>query len=185
MAAADLYEKLHTGSYLTQTGKRRRIDGDVSKLRFAEGVTPLQRRLLADFSFRTRQLSGTQEIRTKIGHLCFWGSVVYGNGIFMTISPGERHNHLAIRLVRYRERDPYVQGSDGVRVQQRRWIGFNAPSLEAKSDDVFEFDIPGYDLRRILLAQDPLAAALAFSVQVRGVRRRSSVSVCVQIVHIV
>ena len=26
----------------------------------------------------------------------------------MTISPGERHNYLAIRLSRYRQRDPFV-----------------------------------------------------------------------------
>ena len=54
MAAADLYEKLHTGWYQTQTGKRRRIDGDVSKLRWAVGVTPTQRRLLGDYDFRAR-----------------------------------------------------------------------------------------------------------------------------------
>ena len=87
MAAADLYEKLHTGYNTTQPGKRRKLEGDVSKLRFAEGVTPEaeQRQLLADFSFRTKGIAGTQEIRTKIGHICFWGSVVYGSGIFMTI----------------------------------------------------------------------------------------------------
>jgi hypothetical protein len=43
-------------------------------------------------------IPGTQEIRSKIGHVCLWGTVFYGNGIFMTISPGERTNYLAIRL---------------------------------------------------------------------------------------
>ena len=36
MAAAELYEKLQQGHHRTQEGKRRRIDGDMSKLRFAE-----------------------------------------------------------------------------------------------------------------------------------------------------
>ena len=58
MAAAELYEKLHTWHYRTQVCKRRRVDGDMTKLRFAEGVTVPQRRLLADFGFRTRQIAG-------------------------------------------------------------------------------------------------------------------------------
>ena len=67
LAAADLYDKLHAGYYVSQTGKRCKIDGDMSKLRFAEDITSMQRRLLADFSFRTRAISGTQEIRSSIG----------------------------------------------------------------------------------------------------------------------
>ena len=50
-----------------------------------------------------------------MGHLIFWSTVVYGNGIFMTVSPGERHNYLAIRLSRYRRNDPFMHapGEDG------------------------------------------------------------------------
>ena len=101
-AAADLYAKLQNGTYISEGGKRRKIDGDVAKLMFAEGITQEQKRLLADFRFRTGRLAGTQEIRVKIGHIGFWASIVFGNGTFMTISPGERHNYLAIRLSRYR-----------------------------------------------------------------------------------
>ena len=36
MAAAELYQKLQSGHYRTQDGKRRRIEGDMTKLRFAE-----------------------------------------------------------------------------------------------------------------------------------------------------
>ena len=97
VAAAELYKKLQTGSYRDQSGRKRKLDGDTSKLMFAEGVTPLQKRLLADFRFRTSMVPGTQEIRTKIAHMGFWASVVYGNGIFMTVSPSERHNYIAVR----------------------------------------------------------------------------------------
>ena len=65
--------------------------------------------------------------------------------------------------------DPYVQGDEPIRVQQRLWLGHCAPSLEASVTDRFDFEVPGYDLRRIMQAQDPLSAAMAFSVQVRGV----------------
>ena len=168
MAAADLVKKAASGFYRTQDGRRRSIQGDMSKLRFAEGVTPLQRRLLQDFSFRTKGIAGTQEIRSKIGHVCFWASVVYGNGIFMTISPGERHNYLAIRLSRYRARDPYIAHSSETEAQTP-WIGPNRPSLQADHDDVFGIDIPGYNLRRLIQARDPLAVAQSFAVQVRCV----------------
>ena len=80
----------------------------------------------------------------------------------MTISPSERHNYLALRLSRYRVDDPFVAGSKHVKESNLPWAGKHAPSLEASSDDVFEVDILGYDLRRILLAEDPLAVANAF-----------------------
>ena len=106
VAAANLYVQLTSGVYIDNQGKRRKVDGDTSKLMYAIGVTPLQKRLLADFRFRTRLVPGTREIRSKIGHIGFWATVVYGDGIFMTVSPSERHNDLAIRLSRYRTSDP-------------------------------------------------------------------------------
>ena len=108
MAASALYATLQHGHYTTEAGAKRPIAGDMTKLPFAEGITAQQRRLLADFRFRTRMVPGTQEIRTKLGHVCVWSSVVYGNGIFMTVTPGERRNYLAIRLSRYRASDPYI-----------------------------------------------------------------------------
>ena len=140
LAAAEIYEKLHTGPYETQTGQRRKIARDVSKLLYAEELTQQQRRIFADFSFRTRSIPGTQGIRTKIYHTRFWGQVVYGNGIFMTISPGERPNYLAITPSRYRGQDPFILCSDTL--AERAWIGPDAPCLTPLSDDVFEIKRP-------------------------------------------
>ena len=181
VAAADLYKKLDSGTYQDRSGKRRKIDGDTSKLLEADGITPIQRRLLADVRFRTRLVPGTQEIRKKIGRIGFWVTIVYGNDIFMTVSPSERHNYLAIRLSRYRSQDPYVCSNpassrtldertehDRVR-EERKWIGEDAPSLEACEEDIFEFEIPGYDIRRLILARDPLCAANAFGIYIRNV----------------
>ena len=130
---------------------------------FARNLSALQRRLLADFRFRCGALPGTSEIRVKIGHLGFWASVVYGNGIFVTVSPSERHNYLALRLSRYRSDDPFVDAA------HRPWSGKDAPSLEPKSSDSFGVDIPGYDLRKLWMAEDPLAAVNSFFVQIRTV----------------
>ena len=134
MAAASLYDKLETGTY-THNGKRRKIDGDTSKLFFAEGITKQEKRLLMDFRFRTRSVPGTQEIRSEIGRIGFWASIRYGHGIFMTISPGERHNYLALRLSRHRQRDPFVAPQAGAESpeaeeararEERKWIGPDA-----------------------------------------------------------
>ena len=162
MAAANLLERLEKGYYVTPQGKRRRINGDFSKLLFAEKLSKLQRKLLADFRFRCKSIPGTQEIRTKIGHVGFWASVVYGNGIFITVSPSERANYLAIRMSRYRDDDPYA-------TKNHRWIGKDSPSLEPDENHIFDIDIPGYDLRRVLMAEDPLSAANAFFVHIRVV----------------
>ena len=96
-----LVQKLEKGQYMLPDGRRRKINNDASKLMFAVGLGDLQRKLLADFRFRCRAIPGTQEIRTKIGHLGLWACVNYGNGIFCTVSPGERHNYLALKLSRY------------------------------------------------------------------------------------
>ena len=57
----------------------------------------------------------------------------------------------------------------GARRHERDWMGWNEPSLCPGDMDALEFDIPGYDLRKLMLARNPLAAANAFSVYVRVV----------------
>ena len=141
-AVAELLKNMRAGCY-TDRGKRRKINGDFSKLAFAENLSALQRRLLGDVRFRCGALPGTSQIRVKICHLGFWASVVYGNGIFITVSPSERHNYLTTRLSRYRDHDLFAD------VSHRPWIGKDAPSLEPKSTDRFDIDIPGYDLRKL------------------------------------
>ena len=89
--------------------------------------------------------------------------MVYGNGIFVTVSPGERQNYLAIRVSRYRGLDPCML----FREDGGKWAAKDKPSLEPQAEDEFHVDIPGYDLRRLLQAEDPLAAANAFVVQIR------------------
>ena len=55
--------------------------------------------------------------------------------------------------------DPFVAESS-------EWAGKDRPSLHASASDTFGFEVPGYDLRRIIQAEDPLAAANAFFVQI-------------------
>ena len=165
-AAAGLYRHIEQGTY-TQGGVKRKIAGDVSKVAFADNLSSTQRFLLANMRFRCAQISGTQEIRVKIGRLGTWASVKYGHGIFMTVSPGERHNYLAIRLSRYRQGDPFVAAGTQNAAQQMPFIGQDAPSLAPETSDAYGFELPGYGLRRLMQAQDPLCVVNAFFVQLR------------------
>ena len=65
----------------------------------------------------------------------------------------------------------------------RKWAGKDKPNLEPKPEDEFTVDIPGYDLRRLMAAEDPLAAANAFFVQIRTVLAQYSAFACVRIVR--
>ena len=58
--------------------------------------------------------------------------VVYGQGIFVTISPGERHNYLAIRLSRYRARDPYMAHSQEGG-SERHWSSRDSQNASGKN----------------------------------------------------
>ncbi len=99
----------------------------------------------------------------------------------LKVSPGERHNYLAIRLSRYRQNDPFMAApdesggcgspevSDSLGIGEARWKGDAMPSLAPNADDTYEFEIPGYDMRKLIHARDPLCAANAFFIQIRGV----------------
>ena len=81
IAAADLLKKLEHGYYV-DLGKRRKINGDFSKLIFAEQVSDLQKRLLSDFRFRCSVLPGTRDPHKNwssklLGHRCIREWYIY------------------------------------------------------------------------------------------------------------
>lgn len=164
--AARIYKRLHKGEFEDSSGVRRPIAGDTTKLFFAAGTKDEERRLLRDHEFVTSSISGTQAIRRRLGRLGFGAALVYGTGIFITISPSERHGGLAIRLSRYRERDPLLSQKHAGK--EHPWIGKDKPSLETLGSDIGD-DEPDYETRRLVLARDPLCAVDAFTVYVRVV----------------
>jgi hypothetical protein len=108
----DIYQqKLWKGVY-GNPEKPLRIDGDVTKLHLAHGLTDIQRRLVKNIQFLAASIPGTQQIRKKLGHNLFGARVVYGEGLFMTISPNDKHSGLCLRLIRVRHSDPAWQYED-------------------------------------------------------------------------
>ena len=75
----------------------------------------------------------------------------------MTITLGERHSGLILRLSRYRREDPGVR--DGY-PEFLPYAGHSMPSLCPPDEieaETMEVDLPEYDFRRIMTAKDPLA----------------------------
>ncbi len=95
----------------------------------------------------TRQeLQARQERRRKWERICLSAQIVYGKGLFCTISPSERHGGLAIQLSRYGVDDPLLRAPTAE--AERRWIGQDNPSLQANMDDGTTVELPEYDRRR-------------------------------------
>ena len=169
LSAKRIYHRLETGTFTDAAGKRRPIAGDTSKVLFADGTTKGEQGLLRNVEFVSSSIPGTQAIRRRMGQLGFSASVVYGSGLFMTISPSERHNGLAIKLSRYRSSDPLLATTHAE--EERRWIGKDVPPLNQDQGSAPACE-PDYETRRLILARDPLCAADAFTVLVRVVLAR-------------
>ena len=78
--------------------------------------------------FKSRTLSGAQELRLEMGHCLTGGNIIYGTGVFITISPSERHSGLALRLLRKRARDP--------------WLRYGEPNFKALMQKLAAADYP-------------------------------------------
>jgi hypothetical protein len=145
------------------------VAGDTTKLPFATGLTPLEKRLAKAQCFIASHLPGSQSLRQVMGHSQFGARVVYGDCIFFTISPNELHSALVLRLSRYRMNDPYIRHGGA---WTQRLAGKNYPELHAKrrksddAEDFVEIELPEYDFRRAATARDPLAVVAGLRVEI-------------------
>ena len=143
------------------------LESGSNKLMYAENIMCTQKALLADVKFRARSAQSTLELIRKIGRTGIWAWAVNGDGIFMTVSAGERPNYLAIRLSNYRSADLHdTHASDK---DEHVWIGPDRPSLEPFETHVFGVHVPGHNMRRKIQAKDPRCCSNAFFVQIRPV----------------
>ena len=122
-AVEGLYKKLHTGSWIDFNGKKRSINKDFSKLRYADGLTPTEKNVIDDISFLSQKIAGTQQIRLLMAHCLFGAAISHGTPLFWTISPNATQSGLTIRLSRYLKDDPYIETPQSKGHKFRRWIG--------------------------------------------------------------
>lgn len=156
-----------------QCGKLLPLRGDTSKLLYAKGITPLQKRLLQNMHFTGAGISGVQSTRTHIGRCMFGAQTTYGLPFFLTISPNERFSSLVLRLSRYRLNDPLLLHHKGLDAAAlRSYAGQDRPSLrapDAHDKDIGQasIDIPMYDIRRAMLAKDCVSIVQCFHTYLR------------------
>ena len=111
------------------------IAGDSSKLPYAEGLDAFTCSLARKVNFISETLPGNQIVRKMMGHCEFGARIMYGDSIFITISPNEQHSALVLRLIRNRANDPMLHGTDPVDAALRGISGLKQPRLEADSND--------------------------------------------------
>ena len=128
-AMKNLYKHLQKGCVGSGVN-RIPIKGDTTLLPRAKGLTPLERRLAVAHNFMAKEMSGTQQLRQLMGHTQFGARVVYGDCLFLTLSPNPQMSAMTLRLSRYRENVPYLQeGSAGTKALAKD----DCPRLEGKT----------------------------------------------------
>ena len=163
-----VYRLLHDGHYMNPDGTKSLINGDIRKLPYAIGLTDRQRSMVRQFVYTTESIAGTRQVRRRIGDLMNSACVVYGLPIFCTLTPSERHNGLALRLMRYRRNDPAVDPTiNNLASDMRDFIREDYPSMQSSNCEEAWVDIPEYELRKVFMAKDALCAVDAFAVDIK------------------
>ena len=170
-AVKSLYKRLESG-YYTSGKRKRKINHDVSKLAYAPNLSKHERNIVRDLKFLTKKIPGTQEIRLMCGHALFGARIVYGDPLFLTISPSARHCALVIRLSRYRICDPAMKYEDRLQRRIPPWNEKNRPDIwESENGEEVIFEVPdinvqNYHTRHMMAARDPWAVISAFEVKI-------------------
>ena len=178
-AAERLLERHESGEVWIH-GRKQRVNGDFTRLRYADGITEDEEDLLRLYRKSTRCLAGGQEMRRTFLPKTNGFRIVYGDCIFLTITPDRRHSSLVWRFHRARRNDTFLQDYDGVERDRttywrRKWSGPNEPSLYHDEEFVeFEIDaqelasFPTVDECKAMSARDPLSTVLHYDVCIRG-----------------
>lgn len=165
--AAENISMCLAGTFITASGIKLKVNGDLRKLRTAlklePPLSPLAKRMLDSFQATCKRIEGTQEVRSMMRHELNGYRVYLGRPIMVTMSPNERHNALMIKFSRVRRSDPMSTAE-----VHGLWGSLTKPEL-IETEEVGEVNfaafasmIPESDERRSILAKDPLASVYGF-----------------------
>ena len=170
--------KALSGSYVDPSGRKRAVNGDLTKLRFVPGMSPAALRLLKNIETVSRKIPGMQETRRQMRFHTHALRVRFGVPIVVTFSPDEEHNLIMVRLARVRRKDPVLLENEAARL----YNGMLDPALApepgglghgrgGKQDEevviavplvALSEAVPDYNTRRRILARDSLASVDGF-----------------------
>ena len=156
------------GTYVTQGGKPKAVNGDISKLAYVRGLPPAARKLVQNMRTTAQSMPGTQKARKRMRYEIEALRIKFGTPIFVTFSPDEAHQMLYVRLSRTRRSDPVrvatskphcdVGDKDYPSLGEQYNFPIDVETLRAA--------VPTWEQRRKALARDPLASVDGFRVLV-------------------
>ena len=167
-AVKEVYDHMERGYYTTLTGQRRRINHDLSKVRQAVGLSNKANLLLRNLAYVTSKQCGTQEVRKSIGNALLGARWIYGEPLFVTVSPSSRHSGLVLRLSRVRPNNTTLRLEDMALGDAQRLGSSTYPSI-FQSQQTSLVDLPEYDVRQRWQARDGLCGIDAFRVWIMRV----------------
>lgn len=172
------------GKFQDATGRLQAVAGDMTKVRYVPGLSAAAKRLLLNIQHTSRKVPGTQEIRRLMRFETHAFRVAYGVPIFVTFTPDEGHNMLMLRFSRVRQNDPLFScGNDMAACDVAGLWKPKLSSATSCNDDVtiglpiedILTALPPYDVRRTILARDPLASTDGFRTLIEVSKTRKSV----------
>ena len=173
------------GDNCAQIGDRKvPLNGNIGLLFSDPSNNATDKITLRSYLSVTSNIAGCQALRRRIGHILFGFRCVYGECIFVIVSPNRRHSSLIFRLSRARVNDPGMSGRDRYSPDaakrtaywRHRYAGADAPKISterccssdpAGAEVSKELELPEWLVRQQWLAQDPLASARSYVVFMR------------------
>ena len=150
---------------LANPKKKHKVNGDLTKVRWATCLNDAGRRLLQNLEHVSSQIPGTMEIRKIMRYATHAGRIRRGVPIFVTWSPDEKHNALMMRLSCSCVRDPLNQLDE----VSQKFGGIDQPSITLSAEEIAGL-LPEYDDRRAMLARDGLASVEGVRLSILIVR---------------
>ena len=108
-ALENIWKKISSNSAVVQKQKLP-INGNIGLLFSDDDMGVSEKLVLRSYLDVTKNISGCQALRGRIGHILFGFRCVYGECIFFTVSPNRRHSSLIFKLSRARSNDVMLQG---------------------------------------------------------------------------
>ena len=134
----------------------------------ADNLTGAEKTLLQSYFNTTRNIAGCQALRRRMGHCLLGMRVVYGEPVFVTLSPNRRHSSLILKLSRVRRHDVGLRATDTCTQARRRFCGPDEPPVfvngfVTEDDADVEkaetlLNLPSLRDRQGMNAQDPLSS---------------------------
>ena len=166
-AAKKIWERLLKGVVVIG-GLKKPINGEIAMIFKADDLQSSEKILLRSYLKTTQNIAGCQAVRRRIGHCLFGFRVVYGECIFVTVSPNRRHSTLILKLSRSRCNDVSLRGTDRITNARRRYATADQPPIfvdgylddpESVEEATAKLNLPSLPARQGANAQDPLSSS--------------------------